>query len=196
LTPSLLYSSIDNILNPTKGTVASISEQFAGGPLYGDNKFFKTVASYGRYFPFKYDTTFFLRGTAGSAKQYGGVAVPIYDRFFVGGIDSVRGFRYGEAGTLDPVTGDVIGSLNQLYFNAEWIFNIFKPAGLKGDIFFDYGKGFDTMDGFFQSLRPSAGFGIRWYSPLGPIRVELGFNLNKKKGERGSVFDFSMGKPF
>ncbi|MFI5299786.1 MAG: BamA/TamA family outer membrane protein [Polyangiales bacterium] len=45
-------------------------------------------------------------------------------------------------------------------------------------------------------LRPAAGFGIRWYSPLGPIRVELGFNLNKKTGERGSVFDFSMGKPF
>jgi outer membrane protein insertion porin family len=196
MTPALLYNSIDNILNPTKGTVASISEQFAGGPFLGDNKFSKTIASYGRYFPWKYDTTFFLRGTAGSARQYGGVAVPIYDRFFVGGIDTVRGFKYGEAGTLDPITGDVIGSLNELYFNAEWIFNIFKPAGLKGDIFFDYGKGFDTMSGFFQSLRPAAGFGIRWYSPMGPIRVELGFNLNRKTGEKGSVFDFSMGKPF
>ena len=123
-----------------------------------------------------------------------GVAVPIYDRFFVGGIDTVRGFEYGEAGPLDPITGDTIGASNELYFNSEWIFNIFKPAGLKGDIFFDYGKGFNSMNGFFEPLRPAAGFGIRWYSPMGPIRVELGFNLNRKTGEKGSRLRFFNGK--
>ncbi|HUJ68039.1 MAG TPA: outer membrane protein assembly factor BamA [Syntrophorhabdales bacterium] len=202
ITPGLYYNSIDNVLNPMKGTVASISEQIAGGPLLGDNKFSKTVVSWGRYFPWKYDTTFFLRGTAGTAREYGGVPVPIYDNFFVGGIDTNRGFNYGAAGTLDPNTGDVLGSTNELFFNAEWIFNIFKPAGLKGDIFFDYGKGFDTMNGFVEALRPAAGFGLRWYSPMGPIRVELGFNLDRKTNLTGpareplTVFNFSMGKPF
>ena len=113
MTGALVYNSIDNVLNPTKGTIASIAQEFAGGPLLGDNKFLKTIATYGRYFPYKWDTTFFLRGTAGNAMQYGGVAVPIYDRFFVGGIDTVRGFEYGEAGPLDPVTGDVIGGTNE-----------------------------------------------------------------------------------
>ncbi len=196
ITGALLYNSIDNVLNPTKGTIASISEEFAGGPLFGDEKYLKTIASWGRYFPYKWDTTFFLRGTAGTAVQYGGVAVPIYSRFFVGGIDTVRGFQYGEAGPLDPITGDTIGATSELYFNSEWIFNIWKPAGLKGDIFFDYGKGFNHLDGFIEPLRPTAGFGIRWYSPMGPIRVELGFNLDRQTGEKGVVFDFAMGRPF
>ena len=204
ITPGVLYNSIDNILNPMKGTIASMSEQIAGGPLMGDEKFFKTIISWGRYFPYKWDTTFFLRGTAGTARQYGGVPVPVFDNFFVGGIDTNRGFNYGAASTHDPVTGDVIGSTNELFFNSEWIFNIWKPAGLKGDIFFDYGKGFDNMIGFLEPLRPAAGFGIRWYSPMGPIRFELGFNLDRNTSpslprlarEPLTVFNFSMGKPF
>ncbi len=196
ITGALVYNSLDDVLNPMKGTIASVTDQFAGGPLFGDNKFDKLILSYGRYFPWKYDTTFFLRGTAGTARQYGGVAVPIFDRFFVGGIDSVRGFKYGEAGPLDPVTNDVIGGTNELYFNSEWIYPIYPAAGLKGDIFFDYGKGFNNMSGFLSALRPAAGFGMRWYSPFGPIRVELGFNLNRQIGEKGAVFDFSMGRPF
>jgi len=204
ITPGVLYNSIDNILNPMKGTIASMSEQIAGGPLMGDEKFFKTIISWGRYFPYKWDTTFFLRSTAGTARQYGGVPVPVFDNFFVGGIDTNRGFNYGAASTHDPVTGDVIGSTNELFFNSEWIFNIWKPAGLKGDIFFDYGKGFDNMIGFLEPLRPAAGFGIRWYSPMGPIRFELGFNLDRNTSpslprlarEPLTVFNFSMGKPF
>ena len=167
ITGALVYNSLDDVLNPMKGTIASVTDQFAGGPLFGDNKFDKLILSYGRYFPWKYDTTFFLRGTAGTARQYGGVAVPIFDRFFVGGIDSVRGFKYGEAGPLDPVTNDVIGGTNELYFNSEWSHPIYPAAGLKGDIFFDYGKGFNNMSGFLSALRPAAGFGMRWYSPFG-----------------------------
>ena len=194
--PSLLYDSIDNVLNPTKGTIASAMFEFAGGPLLGTDEFTKAVVSYGRYFPYLWGTTFFLRGTAGSIRPYGGSTVPIWERFYVGGIGSVRGFEYGMAGPLDPATNDPLGSLDELFFNAEWIFDIFKPAGLKGFLFFDYGKGFNDNNGFFESLRPAAGFGIRWFSPLGPINLDLGFNLDRQTGEKGAVFDFSMGKPF
>lgn len=121
--------------------------------------------------------------------------MPVFERFFVGGIQTVRGFQYGAAGPLDPATGDVIGALSELYFNTEWIFNIYKPAGLKGFLFFDYGKGFNNTN-FFQSLRPAAGIGIRWFSPMGPITVEMGFNMDRKPGEKSNVFDFSMGRPF
>jgi outer membrane protein insertion porin family len=196
ITLSTSYNSIDDVLNPTKGTIASASVELAGGALLGDNQFVKSIISYGRYFPSKFGTSFFLRGTAGAVRPYGGKTVPVYERFFVGGISTVRGFKYGEAGPLDPSTDDVIGALNQVVFNAEWIFPIYQAAGLKGVIFFDYGKGFNDMNGFFKSLRPSAGGGIRWLSPLGPIRLELGFNLDKKSGEKGSVFDFTMGRSF
>jgi outer membrane protein insertion porin family len=193
---SLTRSTIDDILNPSRGSISSAMVEVAGGPLGADNKFVKQVVSYGRYIPAMYDTTFFLRGTAGNISGYGGSVVPVYERFFVGGIQSVRGFKYGQAGPTDLVTGDVIGSTDELYFNSEWIFNVYKPAGLKGFLFFDYGRGFNGTGGFFESLRPAAGFGMRWFSPMGPITVVLGFNLNRKSGEQPTVFDFSMGRPF
>jgi outer membrane protein insertion porin family len=195
VTASLARNTINDVLNPTKGVLASASVEVAGGAFGGENKFVKSILTYGRYFPFKADTTFLLRGTAGMVKEYGGVPVPIYENFYVGGINTVRGFKYGEAGPTDPVSGDVIGGLNELIFNAEWIFPIYPAAGLKGVLFFDYGKGFND-DNYFQSLRPAAGFGIRWLSPLGPIRLELGFNLDRKSGEQATVFDFTMGRAF
>lgn len=194
--PSLSYSSIDDVLNPTKGTIASASVEVAGGALSGTNDFVKGILSWGRYFPLKYGTQLFIRGTGGTIRPYNGSTVPIWERFYVGGISTVRGFQYGMAGPLDPATDDPIGSLNELFFNIEWIFPIYQPAGLKGVLFFDYGKGFNEMNGFIQSQRPAAGIGIRWLSPLGPINIGLGFNLNSKPGEKGSVFDFSMGRPF
>ena len=82
-------------------------------------------------------------------------------------------------------------------FNTEWIFPIYQPAGLKGVLFFDAGHGFNTEKGFLlNGIRTGAGAGIRWFSPLGPIRLEMGFNLNPKKGERRSVFDFMIGRSF
>ncbi len=191
---SITRNTIDDVLNPTRGSIATVLVEVAGGPFGGQNEFVKEVASYGQYIPFKWDTTFFLRGTAGNMTPYGGTTIPIFERFFVGGIHTMRGFEYGAAGPLDPSTGDPIGSTKEVYFNNEWIFPVYKPAGLKGFVFLDYGKGFNNT--FFQPLRPAAGFGMRWFSPMGPITVELGLNLNRKAGEKGDVFDFSMGKPF
>jgi outer membrane protein insertion porin family len=193
---SLVRNTIDDILNPSRGSIASAMVEVAGGAFAGDNKFVKSVVSYGRYIPFYWDTIFFLRGTAGNITPYGGTTVPVFERFFVGGIQTMRGFKYGQAGPLDPSTGDVIGGTDELYFNTEWIFNVYKPAGLKGFIFFDYGKGFNGTGGFSEALRPAAGFGMRWFSPMGPVTVVLGFNLHKQPGEQAEVFDFSMGRPF
>jgi outer membrane protein insertion porin family len=98
-------------------------------------------------------------------------------------------------------------------FNTEVIFPISREIGLKGALFFDVGKGFDRWtsktwrsvdpldptkmivtrkEGVFP-LRLGAGPGIRWYSPFGPIHIDLGFNLNPKKGEKGHVIDFNAG---
>jgi outer membrane protein insertion porin family len=193
---SVIRQNIDDILNPSRGSVASAMVEVAGGPFGADNKFVKSIISYGRYVPAPYDTTFFLRGTAGNISGYGGTTVPVYERFMVGGIQSMRGFQYGAAGPLDPLTHDVIGATDELYFNNEWIFPVYKPAGLKGFLFFDYGKGFNGTGGFSEGLRPATGFGLRWFSPMGPITIVLGVNLNSKSYEKREVFDFSMGRPF
>jgi outer membrane protein insertion porin family len=191
---TLSRNTIDDIMNPTKGMNAGITTEVAGGILSGDNNFYSLVGSYGKYYPIKFlESSFFVKGTAGMIRSYGGKEVPIYEKFFVGGLNSIRGFKYGEAGPLDT-NGEAIGSKNQLFFNFEWIFPIFKPAGLKGVFFFDAGHGFDSINDF--SLKTAAGFGIRWFSPLGPIRLELGFNLNPKNGERRNAFDFAIGTQY
>ncbi|HOW53846.1 MAG TPA: outer membrane protein assembly factor BamA [Syntrophorhabdaceae bacterium] len=194
LTFALQKNSIDDILNPTKGVNAGISIEAAGGPLGGDNYFVAFNVFYGRYIPIKFlDSSFFLKGTYGTIGGYSGREVPITEKFYVGGLNSIRGFRYGEAGPMDE-NDEPVGAKNQLFFNLEWIFPIYKPAGVKGVIFTDTGAGFDDWNNL--RMRTSAGLGIRWFSPLGPIRLELGFNLNPKDNERKSLFDFAIGTQY
>jgi outer membrane protein insertion porin family len=197
VTAGLNRNTIDNIMNPSKGSNSEISFELAGGPFGAENDFYKSIAQYGKYIPAGFwDSTFFLKGTAGVIRGYNGKKIPIYEKFYVGGLHTVRGFKYGEAGPMD-VYGDAVGGKNQLFFNLEWIFPIYVPVGLKGVIFFDAGHGFNKNKGFLlNDARTSAGTGIRWFSPFGPIRIEVGFNLNPKKDEKRSVFDFAIGSQF
>ncbi|HPP05805.1 MAG TPA: outer membrane protein assembly factor BamA [Syntrophorhabdaceae bacterium] len=194
---SITKNTIDDIMNPYKGDYLGALLEVAGGPFGGDNYFVKAIASYSRYIPAGFwDSTCLVKGTIGAIRPYGGRQLPIYEKFFVGGLDSVRGFKFGEAGPLDS-EGEPIGAKNQLFFNFEWIFPIYKPAGLKGVVFYDAGAGFDDSEGFMlKGIRSGAGVGIRWFSPLGPIRLELGFNLFPKKGESKNVFDFTIGTQY
>lgn len=190
----LSRNTIDDIRNPTKGSNASIIGEVAGGPFGGHNEFVSVVGQAGKYFPVTFlDSAFFVKGTAGTIRPYGGMRVPLFEKFFVGGIDSIRGFKYGEASPKD-INDVVIGGTNELFSNLEWIFPIFKPAGLKGVLFFDAGDGFNGASDF--SLKTSAGVGIRWFSPMGPIRLEFGENLHPKSNERKNAFDFTIGTQY
>lgn len=194
VTFSLVNDTIDDKMNPSSGSYAEASFELAGGPFGGDNYFVKPILTYGRYFPVKFlGSSFFVKAVAGSVRPFGGKRVPIYERFFVGGMDTIRGFKYGMAGKRDE-KGEPIGNEAQLFFNFEWIFPIYRPQGLKGVLFYDVGSGFDSMKEF--DLRHGAGVGIRWFSPLGPLRLELGFNLSPRKGEKRNVFDFTIGTKY
>jgi outer membrane protein insertion porin family len=190
-------NTIDNIMNPTRGSNATLSFELAGVVFGGQTDFYKALASYGRYIPAGFwNSQFFVRGTAGTTGSCNGATIPVYENFFVGGLNTVRGFKYGEAGPLDQ-NGDPIGGNNQLFFNFEWIFPVYAPVGLKGVLFFDVGHAFNNDKGFLlDGARTAAGGGIRWFSPFGPVRIELGVNLNPKKDEKRSVFDFALGTQF
>ncbi|HOE17347.1 MAG TPA: outer membrane protein assembly factor BamA [Syntrophorhabdaceae bacterium] len=195
---SLLKNTIDDILNPSIGVNSDVTVEVAGGPVGGSNYFYKVTGFYGQYIPAGFwDTTFFVRGTAGILRPFGGKTLPLYEKFYVGGLNSVRGFRFGEAGPKD-INEQVMGAENQLFFNVEWIFPIYKPAGLKGVLFYDAGAGFDgtNLNVIKDSMRTTAGFGIRWFSPMGPIRIEFGYNLFPKTGDRKSAFDFTVGTQY
>jgi outer membrane protein insertion porin family len=189
ITPAI--DTRDDYFNPRRGGQHSLFVQNAGGILGGDNYFVKVVGRTSWFFPLPFNTTLNLRAQAGTISGYGGKEIPIYEKFFVGGINTVRGFEYGKAGPLD-VNGEPIGSKKMVVFNAEILFPLSSAIGLKAALFFDIGKGFDKW-GDMTPLRLGAGPGIRWYSPFGPIRIDFGFNLNPKPGEKGTVLEFSGG---
>jgi outer membrane protein insertion porin family len=90
-----------------------------------------------------------------------------------------------------------IGGSQQLIFNNELIFPIFKEVGVKGVVFFDAGNAFLAGDGIdVTDLRYAVGWGIRWLSPFGPLRIELGYPIGKREGEKTQVIQFAFGSPF
>ena len=193
LSPSI--DTRDDYFNPRRGGKHILLIQDAGGFLGGDNYFVKVLGQSSWFFPLPLRTTLNIRGQAGIITPYGGKVLPLYEKFFVGGINTVRGFEYGKAGLVDLPTGDPLGSKKMVAFTVEWIFPLSREIGLQGALFFDVGKGFDKFSDI-TPLRIGAGPGIRWYSPFGPIHIDLGFNLNRKRGEKGQVVDFTGGSVF
>jgi outer membrane protein insertion porin family len=191
ITPSLTRDSRDNYLDPSKGSRNSIYTTFAG--LGGSNKFFKGEIDSAWYFPLG-STAALLRGRLGYAAGLFGKELPLYERFYVGGINTVRGLGYGDAGPKDD-DGDPIGGTEELIFNVEYIFPLISEIKLKGVVFFDAGNSYEDLKNF-GDLRYTTGAGVRWISPVGPVRIEWGYNLDQKPGEQPSKFEFAFGSFF
>ena len=138
------------------------------------NNFYRFNLDGLKYVPFPlWDLRMAFRGRFGLAKGYGGTATPLTELFFVGGINTMRGFRFGRAG---PVTssGTLQGGNKQVILNAELIFPVLTDAHLNGVIFFDYGKGFAESEDLDIDLRPATGLEVRWISPFGPFTRSMG----------------------
>ncbi|MBW2646963.1 MAG: outer membrane protein assembly factor BamA [Deltaproteobacteria bacterium] len=189
--------SRDRVFNPTEGSDNSLSVEWAGGPFGGDIAFTKYVAESGWYFPLFWNTVGMLHGKAGLVTENPGGILPVYDRFFLGGMNSVRGFDWRDIGPADPATGDKLGGDKMIQFNAEFLFPLIKDAGLMGLLFFDAGQAYDTGEDInLSDVRESIGYGIRWYSPLGPMRLEYGYILDRKPGENKGRWEFAIGTLF
>ncbi len=208
ITPSIVRDSRDNYLDPSRGSRNSLSVTFAG--LGGSNGFIKAVVDSGWFFPAPIaETTFMVRGRLGYSTEIFGKDLPLYERFYVGGINTVRGLGFGEAGprdkhkkpktgpvkTVTTVDGDPIGGTSELIFNFEYIFPISTEMKLKGLTFFDAGNAYEDFSNVGE-LRYTSGLGVRWISPFGPIRLEWGYNLSPKPDESSSKFEFAFGSFF
>ena len=194
---AITRNSKDRFWNPTKGSVNSVSFEYAGGILGGDVYFNKYEAESGWYFPFYWETVFFTKGKWGYIDQRSGGKLPVYQKYRLGGINSVRGFDYASISPVDPETGDRIGGEKMMVYNFEYRFPLVKEQGVIGLVFFDAGNVFTKDESYtFSGIRRSAGAGIRWYSPLGPIRLEWGKNLDQEEGEASDNWEFSVGGTF
>ena len=211
---SLGYDSRDSLYTPTEGSKNIITFEYAG--LGGDVGFRKVMAESGWYFPLFKGLVGFIHGRAGTVTSNGGDWIlPDYEKFYLGGINSLRGFDYrdihitnthvetdagadGILGTSDDVITTVeteTGGTKMAQFNFEIIIPIVKKMGIMGVVFFDAGNVYeDSID--LGDLRRTAGYGFRWFSPLAPIRIEYGRVLDKREGESSGGWEFTMGSAF
>ena len=190
VTVTLTRDSTDEPIFPSTGSKNSASVEYTGGPFLGDVSFTRYGATSAWFFPLPLDTVVGVRGWIGYMQPNEGKEVPVYERYYLGGINSLRGLR--DVGPKDPATGDIIGGLTMLTFNADYIFPLMKNVGLKGVLFFDTGNSWES--GYhIGDMRRTAGVGVRWYSPIGPLRLEWGYVLDRKEDESPSRWEFSIG---
>jgi outer membrane protein insertion porin family len=193
---ALARDTRDYFLDPRTGMRTSVGFDFGTPYLGGTNNFYKYYLDAIKYTPLPFDTRFSIHARYGAAEGIDGKPIPLTERFFVGGINTMRGFVFGRAGPVTP-SGSLIGAAKELIFNNDFIFTISSEAKLNGVIFFDWGNGFDDNEPVsFGALRKAAGLEGRWISPFGPLRAAYGINLDPREGERRGVFEFTIGSLF
>lgn len=181
----------------TKGSKHMISVDYAGGPFGGDSEFTKLEGSTSWYFPLVWSSVFHFNAAAGQAFENENNGLPVYERFYLGGLNSIRGFDSGKVSPTDPETGERIGGDKMWFTNFELIFPVLTEQGVNGVLFYDMGRVFnDDEDWAFDEFEKAVGLGIRWFSPMGPLRLEWGYNLDPADDEDESVWDFSIGGVF
>ena len=198
---TLFYDKRNSRLTPTDGYSLRLFNELAG--LGGDAKFFNTEVSAAFYEPVTEQVTFSLIGKGGAIFGYNDDEVAINDRFFLGDT-SFRGFEQAGIGPRDVSTDDSLGGTKYYTVSAEFSFPLGLPDeyGIKGHTFSDVGSLWDTPDvsaGVLKdepSIRASAGAGISWESPLGPIRVNFAWPITSEDYDNEQVFNFAFGTRF
>ncbi|MCM2264978.1 MAG: outer membrane protein assembly factor BamA [Desulfuromonadales bacterium] len=190
ITSTFTRDTTDYRLDPSSGQVFEASWELAG--IGGDEKFNKYILDYRHFWPAFLGTVVSAHGQVGYVQDWGD-EVPIDERFYLGGINTIRGFDSREVGPRDE-NGDYTGGDMEAYANFEWIFPLAKDMGIKGVTFFDVGNAWDTD--YMSDWRYSVGAGIRWLSPLGPLRLEWGYNLDPEEWEDNARLDFMIGRFF
>jgi outer membrane protein insertion porin family len=195
----LVRDSRDNAAVPTKGGQFAVNGDFAG--LGGDNRFYKLIGSISHFMPIWFNHTLAGRFEAGYLTAWGDRETPLFERFFLGGPNSLRGWRFRQISPVDS-TGQQTGGTSQLLGNVEYLIPL--PFNLRVALFFDIGNvyGFanaNPENWKFPQLRANVGAGIRWVSPFGPLRVDYGLKVLKltpgDEDDLGAI-QFSVGAPF
>ncbi|PKN01828.1 MAG: outer membrane protein assembly factor BamA [Elusimicrobia bacterium HGW-Elusimicrobia-1] len=201
ISSQIIRDSRDNVFDASRGSRNSLSIQYAGGVMGGDVNFVKTIGATSWHFLtfWKFVLSTNLRvGWIGAFEPSTGV--PIYERFYVGGAETVRGYRYrGEIGPDE-------GGRAMMVANIEYKFPIIQERNrtvLQGAFFYDIGgawREFGDIDyraGTGENdLKSGVGFGIRFTTPVFPIRLDWGYGLNQKTGVDPSQFYFTIGQIF
>ncbi|OGL26677.1 MAG: outer membrane protein assembly factor BamA [Candidatus Rokubacteria bacterium RIFCSPLOWO2_12_FULL_73_47] len=189
---ALARDSRDNVFAPSRGGQTSLSAEFAG--LGGDSRFVKTIGSTSYFWPVWFNHVVGARAEAGYGFGWSDEPLPLFERFYLGGPNSVRSFKNRRLSPQDE-GGVRVGGTSEVLGNVEYIIPL--PFNIRVAGFFDVGNAYGFGTKFDPTdTREAAGAGLRWLSPFGPLRLDYGVNLDRKKGEDFGAFHFSVGSPF
>ena len=185
----------DSLIYPTRGTLQRASGELAfPGPSL---QYFKAQYQYQRYFPLTRDYTLMLNGEIGYGDGYADTpTLPFFKNFYLGGVNSLRGFRVFTVGPKD-IQGNPRGGSHKVLGNAEFLFPF---PGLQGEksvrmsAFVDTGMASESFD--LSQMRASVGTAVLWVSPLGPLKISIGVPVKSEPGDRKQIFQFTFGGAF
>jgi len=196
LTIGWARDSRDSAIVPTAGRLMSFNMDWA---VAGDSKYVRSIARYQQYFPLSRRFTFGFNAQVGWGKGIGDRPYPFFKNFYGGGLGSVRGFDQNSLGPVD-VTGAYIGGNRQLNLNGE----LYLPVPGTGNdrtlrwfTYVDAGNVWGENDRLdLGSLRASAGIGLTWVSPVGPLKLSYGTPIRKRPEDRIQRLQFQIGTAF
>ena len=213
---SLVFDTRNNVFLTTRGNRTELTAEVAGGPFGGDVSVYKLNAKTTFYFPFFEGHVLQVLGAGGVVDAFGQTKgsgpivdedpspflnlvkvndVPIFDRYFLGGANTLRGFSFRKVGPKD-VDGEPVGGNTYLNGTAEYTFPIVERV--RGAVFFDVGDVWrDAYEVNLGDVKSDAGVGVRLNLPVGPLRLDYGYPIqtDKQTGKAGKI-QFSVGYQF
>jgi len=192
----LTHDTRDSVFLTRRGHKVDVFAELAGGPFLGETDIYRFGFEAQKFFLLPHDLIFSLQVASAIVESYGDTdRVPIFDRLFVGGSNTIRGFRYRDVGPKDD-DGVPIGGGTMAYGNAEVTFPVIER--IRGAFFVDGGF---ANEGAFNyntdNFALGAGIGVRLNLPIGPLRLDYGFPLiSDEFNDRGGQFHFNVGYQF
>ncbi|MEI7851008.1 MAG: outer membrane protein assembly factor BamA [Kiritimatiellales bacterium] len=191
----------DQFFIPTKGNLSSVGVELSGGPLAGDESIYALEAKSSQFWPVLDDHVFNLKGEVKTVDSYGSEGVPIYDRLFLGGPRTIRGFAYRDVSPRTKyTTGDPsepVGGLSSWYATAEYTVPLWSK--IRGAVFYDIGAvSENSLDCFGADINSSYGIGARIDLPMFPLRLDYAIPQLTDKYNSGASgrFSFLLGYAF
>jgi outer membrane protein insertion porin family len=189
------YDTRDFPLDPREGVNMRVSTEVAGGVLGGTNDFVRYQVEGSIFSPLVGDLIGLAHIELGLIMPYGGKDVPVTEKYFMGGLYTLRGFEYRKVGPLED--GEPVGGTKSFLMNLEATYPLIRESNIKSVLFLDAGNVWAEDENIEAGdLRYGAGFGFRWAAPIGLLRLEWGFNLDPKPEEEQPGWEFSIGTMF
>jgi outer membrane protein assembly complex, YaeT protein len=192
---SVVFDSRDNPLLSRRGQRFTFAPFIAGGFLGGDTQVYGLDFEGSQYFHLPWDTILLINGEIATVSQWGsGNDVPIFERLYLGGSNNLRGFPFREVGPQDE-NGEPLGGKSMWRTTIEWTFPIIEKA--RGAVFYDTGFVNTSEWAFgFNHIASDIGVGLRLDLPIGPLRLDYGYPLQRDGYHGGGRFNFNVGYQF